>query len=461
MLNLYYLRVDEIRQVLDEMNVGHGDCKTKDQLLERVDWVQGKGIIKALQDVSDREPRRKQQDDEHSHSGSGTGSEGVSSTGNSHGTAGTGISIHNSFSGSEGVCSSGRSWASSMTKLEVRFTEWTTVEVSIKRRQGGGLGLGLQELTKSKYDNSFVIIEQIVDGTPAAECGQRIQLGSILMKVNGEDVQGDTLASVTEKLMAAPPLVILSLLQPGDLNDVLSLLGTLEAGNDEDEDDEVSPRTAAHAAMLEREQELLTIPVLLADWPVTSVTVQRAPDGLGIALQHLATPTDCDYDADIVLVEGLVSGLPAAKCNIQLGSVVTAINDRSLKGVDFEEMPRLLTQSKISSGSTNQQPSKLVKVSLRQPVMVSQILDLTKAAERCLQKMEEQAQSGINQHQEQEQDLSGFETIWEDTEAEAKEAEELRQEQENYLRQTAKQPSEDADHGARGSLDTLGERVVL
>ena len=100
--------------MLDEMNVGHGDCKTKDQLLERIDWVQGKGIIKALQDVSDAQPSRKRHEAGDDASSTGTGSEGVSSTGYSHGTAGTGVSIHNSLSGSE-ANSANWSWASSST----------------------------------------------------------------------------------------------------------------------------------------------------------------------------------------------------------------------------------------------------------------------------------------------------------------------------------------------------------
>jgi hypothetical protein len=175
-----------------------------------------------------------------------------------------------------------------------------------------------------------------------------------------------------------------------------------------------------------------------------------------------------------VLVEGLIPGLPAAKCNIQLGSVVTAINDHSLKGMDFEEMPRLMARGKLPSGPKSQQPTKLVKVAMRQPVMVSQILELTQTAERCLQKLEaELAQrTGLMRHQEQEQDLSGFDTIYEDTEAEALEAEELRQEQENYLRQIEQQQpkgtqrqgqeGEDAEpHGEHGPRGSLGERVVL
>ena len=99
--------------------------------------------------------------------------------------------------------------------------QWQRNEVTLKH-SSEGFGLGLQHAIVGDPPRSYVLVDQLVPGMPAAHCERKIQLGSVLLEVNGKALEGVAFEEVPRLLSTRS--VSLTLMQPRFVMDVVQLV---------------------------------------------------------------------------------------------------------------------------------------------------------------------------------------------------------------------------------------------
>ena len=221
------------------------------------------------------------------------------------------------------------------------------------------LGLGLETMGQGTAAES-IVLDQMVVGSVVAASGVA-QVGSLVQCVRGKTLvgrAGTAEPASFERLVRgiqARADVRLTLVRPTSLACLLTMVSALK----QDEIDTMLRRAdvrrpagrrlpgggaagALSAASGSEHHALLRMFALpgldavdLSGWARRPVTLTRGPHGLGLGIVHLGQGT--------TMVDACLEGRPAAAArNIQVGSVIAAIDGRDARAMDFDEVQAAL-----------------------------------------------------------------------------------------------------------------------